>query len=250
MTDTIQFRQSDGIAVLAFSNPQRHNALGQAELTAIERSLASLTTDTRVLLIHAQGDRTFCAGADLAQITSGELSGDRFQSVTNQIADLSVPTVALINGNVFGGGVELALSCDFRLGVVGTVMRIPAAQLGLCYPPDGIRRIVGRLGVPLAKRLLLAAEEFTVQDMLRHGLVSEVLSREAAVDGAMHFSRRISTMAPLAVRAMLEIIRAVERNDFDPERAAALAQACSQSEDLLEGLAARREKRAPWFTGR
>jgi enoyl-CoA hydratase/carnithine racemase len=249
VTETILFTQEEGIGRLVFNNVSRHNALGQKELTAIEASLTQLNSDTLVLLIHAQGDRTFCAGADLSQIQSGELSGDRFQSVTNQIAALPIPTIALINGNVFGGGVELALSCDFRIGVADTVMRVPAAAFGLCYPPDGIRRIVARLGVPVAKRILVAADELTADEMLRLGVVDKLVSAPGAMNAAMRLANQIAALAPLAVSSMLEIIGQVETGELDAKRAEELSALCSGSEDLREGLAARQERRHPNFKG-
>ncbi len=108
------------------------------ELAGIESALKNLSADTRVLMIYSEGGRTFCAGADLGQISSGELTGDQFQAVTNQIADLSIPTICVANGNIFGGGVELAMSCDFRMAADDILMRVPAAAIGLCYPTDGI----------------------------------------------------------------------------------------------------------------
>ncbi|GIR70719.1 MAG: hypothetical protein CM15mP74_19700 [Halieaceae bacterium] len=108
MSDTISFTQTAGIATLAFNNPQRRNALGAAELDAIESGLSSLDENARALLITSSDDRVFCAGADLTQILDGSLSGDRFQSVTNKIAALPIPSIATLSGNVFGGGAELA----------------------------------------------------------------------------------------------------------------------------------------------
>ena len=152
MTDTISFIQEQGIATLSFDNPARRNALGAAELDAIEAALASLTDETRVFMITSSDDRIFCAGADLNQILDGSISGDRFQTVTNRIAALQIPTIAVLTGNVFGGGAELALSCDFRLAREGISLRIPAAAIGLCYPVEGIERITRRLGPQLARR--------------------------------------------------------------------------------------------------
>ena len=115
VSDTISFVQEQGIATLSFDNPKRRNALGATELAAIDAALDALEPATRVLLITSSDDRIFCAGADLSQILEGVISGDRFQYVTNRIAALPIPTIAVLTGNVFGGGAELALSCDFRI---------------------------------------------------------------------------------------------------------------------------------------
>lgn len=249
MAATIRLTQDNGIGRMVFDNSSRHNALGDAELTAIEQALAQLEPSTRVLMIHAKDGNTFCAGADLAQIQSGVLSGERFQVVTNQIAALPIPSIALINGNVFGGGVELAMSCDFRIGVTGTTMRIPAAAFGLCYPPEGIRRMVSRLGITTAKRILVAAETLSADDMFGLGVVDRLVPSAEALARGEALAAELASLAPLAVGSMLSVIRDIETGHFDAEKADALAAMCAASEDLREGLAARQARRLPAFRG-
>jgi len=250
VSNTISFRQQAGIATLSFDNPARRNALGGEELDAIEGALETLDATTRVLLITSSDDRIFCAGADLTQILDGSLNGDRFQSVTNQIAELSVPTIAVLTGNVFGGGAELALSCDFRLGREGIAMRIPAAAIGLCYPVQGIERLTKRLGVPLAKRLLVAAETFSTDDMLALRLVDRIVPAAQLREEAEAYARALLALAPMAVTSMLTIIRQLEVGELDQKTAADLASACAASEDVQEGILAQREKRSPNFKNR
>ncbi len=250
MADTIAFRQQDGIATLSFENPARRNALGSQELDAIETGLAALDESARVLLVTSSDDRIFCAGADLTQILDGSLNGDRFQSVTNQIANLPIPTIAALTGNVFGGGAELALSCDFRLAREDIVMRIPAAAIGLCYPVGGIERLTRRLGVSLARRLLVAAETFAADEMLALRLVDRVVPATALRAEADEYARSLLALAPMAVNSMLTIIRELELGTLDRQRAAALANACADSEDVQEGILAQREKRAARFNNR
>ena len=247
MTDTISFRQQDGLATLSFDNPARRNALGSSELDAIEAALAALDEATRVLLITSSDDHIFCAGADLTQILDGSLSGDRFQSVTNQIANLPIPTVAVLTGNVFGGGAELALSCDFRLGREDIVMRIPAAAIGLCYPVEGIERLTRRLGVSLARRLLVAAETFSAGEMLGLRLLDRIVPADQLRDEAERYAQSLLALAPMAVTSMLAIIRELEWGALDKQHAAALAKACADSSDVQEGILAQREKRAANF---
>ncbi len=250
MPNTISFRQQEGIATLSFDNPARRNALGSEELDAIEGALKTLDATTRVLLITSSDDRIFCAGADLTQILDGSLNGDRFQSMTNQIAELSIPTIAVLTGNVFGGGAELALSCDFRLGREGIAMRIPAAAIGLCYPIQGIDRLTKRLGVPLAKRLLVAAETFSADDMLALRLVDRIVPAAQLREEAEAYARALIALAPMAVTSMLTIIRQLEVGELDQKTAADLASACAASEDVQEGILAQREKRSANFKNR
>jgi len=250
VTDTISFSEEQGIATLCFDNPSRRNALGAAELDAIEHALGSLSTETRVLVVTSSDDRIFCAGADLNQILDGTLDGDRFQSVTNQIAALPIPTIAVLTGNVFGGGAELALSCDFRLAREGIVLRIPAAAIGLCYPVEGIERLTRRLGPPLARRVLVAAETFTAEHMLSLKMIDAVHPEDALRKAASDYAQSLLALAPMAVASMLEIIRQLEAGALDRGQAHALAEACSDSEDVQEGITAQREKRAPRFNNR
>ncbi len=250
MTDTISFVEEQGIATLTFDNPSRRNALGAAELDAIERALGSLSAETRVLVVTSSDDRIFCAGADLTQILDGSLNGDRFQSVTNQIAALPIPTVAVLTGNVFGGGAELALSCDFRLAREGIVLRIPAAAIGLCYPVEGIERLTRRLGPPLARRVLVAAETFTAEDMLSLKMVDAVHPEGDLREAAGDCAKSLLSLAPMAVASMLDIIRQLEAGALNREQAHSLAEACTGSEDVQEGIMAQREKRAPRFQNR
>ena len=106
MSETISFVQEQGIATLSFDNPARRNALGATELAAIDAALDALEPATRVLVITSSDDRIFCAGADLSQILEGVISGDRFQSVTNRIAALPIPTIAVLTGNVSAVGLN------------------------------------------------------------------------------------------------------------------------------------------------
>lgn len=250
MSNTVSFTQEQGIATLIFDNPARRNALGTAELDAIEAALGALSAEARVLVITSSDERIFCAGADLSEIREGTLSGDRFQSVTNQIAALPVPTIAVLNGNVFGGGAELALSCDYRLAREGIILRIPAAAIGLCYPVEGIERLTRRLGPSLARRVLVAAETFTAEQMLSLRMIDAIHSGAALPDAAQEFAASLLALAPMAVTNMLEIIRQLEAGELNRSHAESLARACSDSEDVKEGIAAQREKRSPRFQNR
>ncbi len=252
MTQTVLFRQEGHIGYLTLNNPERHNSLGQRELDLLHAHLASVEADEqlRVLLVTGSGGKTFCAGASLGELGSGQISGDLFQAATDRLAALPIPTIAAINGNVFGGGVELALSCDFRIGVEGSRMRVPAAAIGLCYPLSGINRFVERLGVNLAKRILVAAEEFDAEAMLHVGFLDHLVLPGQLEDFSHTMASSMADLAPMAVKAMKAILQQAAAGGIDAENAAALSRACLESEDLKEGFLAQKEKRAPRFSGR
>ena len=252
MTDTIQYSRSGHIGRLLLNDPGRHNALGKEQLEAIQGHLRDLTRDeqVRVLIITGAGDKTFCAGASLQQLNSGEMRDDIFQETTEQIAELAIPTICALNGNVFGGGVELALSCDFRIGIEGTRMRVPAAAIGLCYPLGGIIRFVERLGVNTTKRILVASEELDAEAMLDIGLLDHLVLPAQLDKTAEELANHIAGLAPLAVRAMKSLIHQLSSGTLDPGHARQLVNDCVESEDLQEGFAAQREKRKPRFSGR
>ena len=252
MSETILFRQDGHVGTLVLNNPDKHNSLGQGELEAIQQRLHEVQSrpDIRVLVVTGAGDKTFCAGASLKQLGAGQISGDCFQATTDMLAALPIPTIASLNGNVFGGGVELALSCDFRIGVEGTRMRVPAAAIGLCYPVSGINRFVERLGVNRAKRILVASEEFDADAMLDIGFLDHLVLPAQREEATRKLASHVAGLAPLAVQAMKAILQQAAGGGIDMDQAAQMSQQCLDSEDLQEGFAAQKEKRAPRFSGR
>jgi len=252
MAGKIAYELSDSIGLLRLCRADTHNALGKDELDALEAVLDAVTTDpeVRVLIVTGDGEKTFCSGAFLGDLNSGRITPDRFQSVMNQLARLRVPTIARVNGNVYGGGTELALSCDFRVGVVGTRLRVPAAAIGLCYPPAGIARFVAKLGANVARRMLVASETLAAEELHRVGFYDHLVAADALDERVEELALHLAGLAPLAVAAMKELVQQAEEGSFDPERANALVRGCADSDDLQEGFAAQGERRAPRFQGR
>ena len=252
MTESIVYALKGHIARITLNMPQSHNALGREELQTFEELLSRVEADAEVrsLVITGAGEKTFCAGASLKQLGAGELDDDSFQKATTRLAQVEVPTICALNGSVFGGGVELALSCDFRIGVEGARMRVPAAAFGLCYPVSGIKLFAERLGLTVAKRILVASEEFDAEAMLGIGFLDHLVLRSQLEDQAMSLAERIAGLAPLTVRAMKKILQQAASGSVNLDEARELSELCMRSQDLQEGLAAQREKRRPRFSGK
>ena len=245
----VLFQQEDGIAQLTLNHPEQRNAIGNQEIALIFDALDRLDSSTRVLIIRSRGP-VFCAGANLRQITDGSMRGEDFQAMTNRIANVHCPTIAVLEGNVYGGGAMLIFSCDFRLAQTSGHLRIPAALVGLCYPIDGIERMTQRLGSALVRRLLLTTQPMSFE-ALHHRSAIDYLVEESALDAELEgLVSTIRSLAPLSIQTMLRTIKSVEAGTLDRAKAEREAATCLESEDFNEGLTAQREKRAPVFTGR
>ena len=251
MTETIIFSQEGAIAKISLNNPTKHNALGSKELLTIRRHLIDIEkkTSIRVLVLSSTNNTTFCAGASLEELRNGDITSNDFQSMTDLLAEAKIPTICAINGNLFGGGAELALSCDFRIAIRNIKMRVPASALGLCYPISGIHRYVERLGHNAAKRILLAAESLSDSQLLEMGFIERIEDLNEFETVVNQYAINLSELAPLAVRAMKQIINKKSSGKLSNEEAEKLAAECNESQDVKEGMTAQKEKRVPVFKG-
>jgi enoyl-CoA hydratase/carnithine racemase len=246
-----RFEVDGRIARVVLDRPERHNAIEAEDVARFLDHLDEVegNPEVRVLVLTATGPATFSAGASLRQLESGELTGARFEALADRLASVRVPTVCALNGSAFGGGAELALCCDFRIGVHGSRVAVPAARLGLCYPASGLRRYVEALGLGVATRLLVGAEELDAEGMLATGFVHRLVSPEELEAVTDALATELAALAPLAVQAMKRILREAARGVLDARAAERLVEATLRSRDFAEGLRARREGRPPDFRG-
>lgn len=239
------------VAWITLNNPSKHNSLAVEDIELFISHLESVEErqEIRVLVVTGSGAETFCAGASLTQMSSGDLSGEQFQVLTDKLAAMPIPTICALNGSAYGGGAEIGLCCDIRIGVKGMTLLVPAARFGLCYPLNGIQRYVHRLGVSTAKRLLMAAETLDEEALLSLGYLTHLVKRDELAEAAEQMADSISKLAPLAVTSMKKICDQVAEGSLCEQEALALIQVCRESDDLKEGLSAVGEKRQPVFTG-
>jgi len=250
--DAISLQCDGAIARITLACPERHNALGAAEITRFLDCLDRIEADAglRVLVLGAEGARTFCSGASLEELQSGALSPARFDTLTSRLAALPIPSVCALNGSAYGGGAELALCCDYRLGVADMRLLVPAATIGLCYPLAGLQRYVDKLGLGTAKRILVGAEQLDAPALLALGFLHRIVPPLQLAHEVDALASHLVGLAPLAVRAMKRLLGRIAEGSLDRAEAVRLAQACADSADLQEGLRARQERRPPRFEGR
>ena len=158
-----------------------------------------------------------------------------------------MPTICRINGGVYGGSTDLALACDFRIGVDSCEMFMPAARLGLHYYKSGIRRYVSRLGLDNAKRLFLTAERIGAPEMLRIGYLTAMAAPETLDEEVDKLAAVLAGNAPIAMAGMKRAINEFARGALDEEAADRRHRDSMRSAEINEGIRAFAEKRPPKF---
>lgn len=239
------------IATLSLNRPETHNRLPAAELPQLVELLDTVEADARlrVLVLTAAGNRTFCAGFDIGDIGGNNQTEISLDTVVTRIANLSIPTLCALNGSVYGGGVDLSLGCDFRIGVEGMQLQIPAARLGVHYYPNGMRRLLDLLGLGMTRRLLLLAQKLTAEELLACGYLDQLVPLADLAFTAAQLAQQLADHAPLAVQGMKRCLNQLAQGQLDEASARTGMAAAMNSQDLLEGARAFREKRLPRFKG-
>ena len=238
------------LARITLRRPQVANRLEIADLQCLQDQLKEVNArgDARVLLLQAEG-RHFCSGFNIGAVP-GVDAGALFEALTDAWEQARPVTVAAIQGGVFGGATDLALACDFRLGVASCEMFVPAARLGLHFYRGGMERYVNRLGLGMAKRVLLGGETLDAVAMRDCGFLDRLLPDAEALRAAIsHFCDQLCAQAPLAMSGMKKHLNAIANGRLDVDALAKDLAAANASQDLQEGVQAWMEKRAPRFQG-
>lgn len=257
MTDTVQLSVDGPKATITLNDPAKHNRLDPAALRALRAAIEEADGDpaVRVTVITGTGEKTFCSGYDLGSISASERraqsgSDDSFEKVMDRIEAMRMPTLCALNGGVYGGATDLALACDFRLGVRGMKFFMPAARFGLHYYPGGLRRYTQKVSPSFAKRAFLLSEDFSDTELLAVGYLDWLVERTEFKAKVEEKAAKLASLAPLSMSGMKRAIEQFAQAAPDMPSIRESAQACAGSEDLQEGLAALRERRTPAFKGR
>ena len=244
------------LAILTLNRPEKLNALDQGMLTALEHAFDEVEANKaiRVLLLAANG-KVFCAGGDIAAwaaLSPLDFAHDwvrRGHRVFDRLARLRMPTIAVLTGHAFGGGLELAGACDFRVAETGVKLGLPETGLGMVPGWSGTQRLVQRFGAQLVRRLSLAGDMLTAEESLAVGLVDRVAATGEGMKNARDLAQAIAARGPAAVQAVKLMINAAEGEESAATMEVLASAMISSTSDLKEGVAAFREKRKPRFEG-
>jgi enoyl-CoA hydratase len=241
-------------ATIRLNRPRHLNRLQPDDLDALIKLFERIEADAaiRVLVLTGTG-RAFSAGYDLGSIAERaandetQTAGSAFETVVDRLEDLAIPTICRINGGVYGGSTDLALACDFRIGVDSGEMFMPAARLGLHYYKSGIARYVSRLGVDNAKKLFLTAERIPATEMLRIGYLTAMVPAEALDEEVDRLVHLLAGNAPVAMAGMKRTINEFARGRMDEAAADRRHHDSMRSAEIKEGILAFSQKRPPKF---
>jgi enoyl-CoA hydratase len=242
-------------ATIRLNRPKHLNRLQADDLDVLLKLFDRIENDPAIRLLILTGTgRAFSAGYDLNSVAERAVSaveersaGSAFEVVVNRLEDIGVPTICRLNGGVYGGSTDLALACDFRIGVDTCEMFMPAARLGLHYYKSGIARYVTRLGVDNAKKLFLTAEKIGAAEMLRIGYLTAVVPAEALDEEVGRLATLLAGNAPVAMRGMKRTINEFARGKLDEDAADRRHRESMRGEEIKEGIRAFSEKRPPKF---
>ena len=251
--------KSDFITTVTVNREKAMNALNPDVLKEIRECFTSLSDDpdARVVIITGAGDKAFIAGADIAAMSkmgAGEALefGRLGHAAMNAIDGCRKPVIAAVNGFCLGGGMELALSCDFIYASEKAKLGLPEVNLGLFPGWGGTQRLSRLVGKGRAKEMIFSAKILSAQEACEFGIVNKVCKPEELMGGARAAAAEIAKKGPLAVQMAKKIMN----EGFDLPLPKGLEQElgtfpkCFNTEDLKEGLAAFLEKRPANFKGK
>uniref|UniRef100_K3WHU8 Enoyl-CoA hydratase n=1 Tax=Globisporangium ultimum (strain ATCC 200006 / CBS 805.95 / DAOM BR144) TaxID=431595 RepID=K3WHU8_GLOUD len=247
-----------GVALFTMNRPDARNALGKQMMVEFRQAMDKVRFDTnvRVVVLQSTVPKVFCAGADLKErikMAPEEAAATVFglRSGFAELEQLPMPTIAAIEGAALGGGLEMALSCDFRIAGAKALLGCPETSLAIIPGAGGTQRLPRLIGLSKAKELIYTSRRIGADAAEKIGLVDYAVDESKALDKALELAREILPNGPIGVRMAKEAI--TKGFEVDQATGMAIERACYAqvipTKDRMEGLQAFREKRRPSYKG-
>ena len=265
--ETFRLERSGPIVTVGFNRPEKLNPLNEQvlrEFLAIAYQLQE-DEDSRIVVLTGHG-RSFSVGADMDALAAGSKAETQARltdtarlrlaklgwRVMDEWERLDQISIAAVNGFAVGGGVSLAMACDFRIAASGARMWLPEVRLGVPYMWGSIARMINLIGMAKAKELIMTCDALTAEEALEVGLVNQVVPPDRLHEAARALADKLLNKPPMALRRTKEFFKALTTNKAgDITYADAhLGLACMLGDDMREAVAAFRDKREPVFANR
>ncbi|HXD52242.1 MAG TPA: enoyl-CoA hydratase-related protein [Burkholderiales bacterium] len=250
----IELSRVEEFALITLNRPDALNALSFALIGDLGRALDEVAAgDARALLITGAGAKAFCAGADIKELTGRSLvaqkeGAEMGQAVFAKLDKLPIPSVAIINGYAFGGGLELALACTFRIATKNAKLGLPEIKLGLIPGYGGTQRLPRAIGEARALEMIMTGRTVDADEAARIGLVNRLIEGDAVAQGIAYAREFSGYSLPVLGFAREAVKRALDNPVAEGLRVEAnLSTLAFQTQDAAEGMDAFAAKRKPQF---
>jgi len=256
--ETIKIEREENIVWIVLNRPHRLNAFNDILVEELSEALDTVENDpsVRCVIITGEGDRAFSAGADITAfpkvtpVKAQEFSR-RGQKVFSKIEEMSKPVIAAINGYALGGGLELALACDFRIASEHAELGTPEINLGIIPGWGGTQRLVRTVGLRNARRIVMFGERIKADEALKIGLVDKVVPFEKLREEAKALAKRLAEGPPIALKYAKHALNFGSQVPLDVglRLEATLMALLFSTQDVKRGIEAFMSKRKPEFKG-
>jgi len=259
MSGRVLCTRAENVATVTLSNPGKLNAIDFAMWQSLAEIVAELSGDDqlRCVIVRGDGDQAFAAGGDIEEFLSRRDTVDRAMAYHAQagaalqaLADCRQPTIALLQGACIGGGLEIAAQCDLRICAQSSRFGAPINRLGFSMYPAEMASLLRLAGPACLLEILLEGRILGATEALAKGLVTRVVADADVVDEAYTSARRICAGAPLVARWHKQWLRRLQQGGPLSDEELRASFAFLDSDDYREGLANKKKKQKPQFTGR
>ena len=234
----------NSVLIATINRPARKNAVDQQTLTELAQALKQAEMQSARVFVLTGAENTFCSGADLSGVREAQFT-DALHKLLIQLATSPCVTIAAIDGHALGAGAQLAISCDLRVATARAIVGVPAARLGLVVNHWTVERLTRECSWPVARAMLLAARNYSGEELASLGAVHRI----GDLDAARGWAREIAALAPLSIAGHKVALNASSREPDVNELVQRARDHAWASKDVEEGRAAFSEKRAANFKG-